>query len=215
MSEGARFLHVVDLDGARYGEPRNFALIRAIAEAVPIPIETGGGIRTEETLQSLAQSAVARAVIGTSAVEDQDFLERALAILGPERLVVAVDAEDGFVKTKGWQERSQVRAADLVGVLEQMGVREILYTDISRDGMMQSVNLEGIRELALGSDLEIIASGGVTSLDDLRALSTLESLGVTGVIAGRALYEGRFTVGEALAVLDAPPARPGGAGEVV
>ncbi len=215
VGEGARFLHVVDLDGAHYGEPRNFALIRAIAEAVPIPIETGGGIRTEETLQSLAQSAVARAVIGTSAVEDQDFLERALAILGPERLVVAVDAEDGFVKTKGWQERSQVRAADLVGVLEQLGVREILYTDISRDGMMQSVNLEGIRELALGSDLEIIASGGVTSLDDLRALSTLESLGVTGVIAGRALYEGRFTVREALAVLDAPPARPGGAGEVV
>jgi phosphoribosylformimino-5-aminoimidazole carboxamide ribotide isomerase len=214
-SEGARFLHVVDLDGARYGEPRNFAVIRAIAEAVPIPIETGGGIRTEETLQSLAQSAVARAVIGTSAVEDQDFLERALAILGPERLVVAVDAEDGFVKTKGWQERSQVRAADLVGVLEQMGVREILYTDISRDGMMQSVNLEGIRELALASDLEIIASGGVTSLDDLRALCTLESLGVTGVIAGRALYEDRFTVREALAVLDAPPARPGGAGEVV
>ena len=115
VGEGARFLHVVDLDGARYGEPRNFALIRAIAEAVPIPVETGGGIRTEETLQSLAQSAVARAVIGTSAVEDQDFLERALAILGPERLVVAVDAEDGFVKTKGWQERSQVRAVDLVG----------------------------------------------------------------------------------------------------
>jgi phosphoribosylformimino-5-aminoimidazole carboxamide ribotide isomerase len=136
-------------------------------------------------------------------VEDQGFLERALTILGPERLVVAVDAEDGFVKTKGWQERSRVRAADLVGVLEKMGVREILYTDISRDGMMQNVNLEGIRELALGSDVEIIASGGVTGLDDLRALRTLEPVGITGVIAGRALYEGRFTVKEALAVLEA------------
>ncbi len=204
VSEGARFLHVVDLDGARYGEPRNFALIRAIAEAVPIPIETGGGIRTEDTLQTVAGSAVARAVIGTSAVEDRDFLERALAILGPERLVVAVDAEEGFVKTKGWQERSEVRASDLVGALEAMGVREILYTDISRDGMMQSVNLDGVRDLAEGSSLQIIASGGVTGLDDLRALRPLEPLGVTGVIAGRALYEGRFTVSEALAVLDSP-----------
>ena len=122
--------------------------------------------------------------------------------MGPDELVVAVDAEDGFVKTKGWQERSDVRALDLVRRLEEMGVREILYTDISRDGMMQSVNLDGIRELAEGSGLEIIASGGVTSLDDLRALKTLESLGVTGVIAGRALYEGPLhRSGEALAVL--------------
>jgi phosphoribosylformimino-5-aminoimidazole carboxamide ribotide isomerase len=204
VSEGARYLHVVDLDGARYGEPRNLDLICAIAEAVAIPIETGGGIRTEETLRLLAESPVARAVIGTSAVEDPAFLERALAVMGPERLVVAVDAEDGFVKTKGWQERSQVRATELVAVLERMGVREILYTDISRDGMMQSVNLDGIRQLAAGSSLEIIASGGVTSLDDLWALKPLEPLGVTGVIAGRALYEGRFTVREALAVLDAP-----------
>ncbi len=202
--EGARFLHVVDLDGARYGEQRNFPVIRAIAEAVPMVVETGGGIRTEAALQAVAGSAVARAVIGTSAVEDQEFLRRALAILGPERLVVAVDAEDGFVKTKGWQERSDVRAGELVAVLERMGVREILYTDISRDGMMQSVNLQGIRELAEGSSLEIIASGGVTSLDDLRALQPLEPLGVTGVIAGRALYEQRFTVQEALAVLDGP-----------
>lgn len=204
VSEGARFLHVVDLDGARYGEPRNFPLIQAIAERVPIPVQTGGGIRTEQTLRRIAGSRVARAVLGTSAVEDQDFLRRALAIVGPERLVVAVDAEEGFVKTKGWQERSQMQASALVKALEDMEVREILYTDISRDGMMQSVNLEGIRVLAQDSSLEIIASGGVTSLDDLRALRPLEHLGVTGVIAGRALYEGRFTVREALAVLESP-----------
>ena len=203
MSEGARYLHVVDLDGAREGTPRNFDLVRAIAEAVPIPVETGGGIRTEAALDLIAGSRVAKVVIGTGAVEDQAFLERALTLLGPARVVVAVDAEDGFVKTRGWQERSQILTLDLARRLEATGVLEILYTDISRDGMMQSVNLEGIRELALNSGLEIIASGGVTSLHDLQALAALEPLGVTGVIAGRALYEGRFTVAEALAVLDA------------
>lgn len=205
LHEGARFLHVVDLDGAREGVPRNFPLVQAIAEAVPIPVEVGGGIRTQAALDLIAKSGVAKAVMGTSAVEDEAFLERALAVLGPDRVVVAVDAEHGFVKTKGWQERSDVRALELVRRLEEKGVREILYTDISRDGMMQSVNLDGIRDLAEKSRLGIIASGGVSSLDDLRALRVLEPLGVTGVIAGRALYEGRFTVAEAAAVLDATP----------
>lgn len=202
VSEGARFLHVVDLDGAREGAPRNFELVKAIVEAVPVPVETGGGIRTEEALELVASSRVAKAVLGTSAVEDEVFLERALDVLGSDRLVVAVDAEEGFVKTKGWQERSKVRALDLVACLEDRGVREILFTDISRDGMMRSVNLEGIRELAEHCALKIIASGGVTGLEDLVALRSMERLGVTGVIAGRALYEGRFTVAEALAVLD-------------
>lgn len=202
VREGARHLHVVDLDGARQGEPQNFPLVQAIAEAVPIPIEMGGGIRNDAVLRLIAGSRVARVVIGTSAVEDLGFLERALDLLGPERVVVAVDAEDGFVKTRGWQELSRVRAVDLVPTLEKVGLREILYTDITRDGMMQNVNLDGIREVAEAGQLEIIASGGVTSLDDLRALLPLESSGVTGVIVGRALYEGRFTVEEALAVLD-------------
>jgi phosphoribosylformimino-5-aminoimidazole carboxamide ribotide isomerase len=205
VREGARFLHVVDLDGAREGVPRNFALVQEIAEAVPVPVEAGGGIRSEAALDLIAGSRVAKAVLGTSAVDDEAFLERALAVLGPARVVVAVDAEDGFVKTKGWSERSDVRALDLIRRLEGAGVREVLCTDISRDGMMRSVDLDGLLELAVNSRLEIIASGGVTGLDDLRALKRLEPLGVTGVIAGRALYEGRFTVSEALAVLDAPP----------
>lgn len=200
--EGARFLHVVDLDGAREGVPHNFSLIQEIAEAVTVPVQTGGGIRTEAALELLARSAVAKAVLGTSAVEDEGFLERALAVLGRERLVVAVDAADGFVRTRGWLERTDLRALDLALRLEVAGVGEILYTDITRDGMMQSANVRSIEELAEGSRLEIIASGGVTDLDDLRALKRLEPLGVTGVIVGRALYEGRFTVTEALAVLD-------------
>ncbi len=159
VDEGAGFLHVVDLDGAREGAPRNFALVRAIAEAVPVPVQTGGGIRTQADLHAVAESAVAKAVLGTSAVEDPDFVERALALLGPERLVVAVDAEDGFVKTKGWVERTDVRALDLAKQLAAAGVREVLYTDISRDGMMQRANVQGIRDLAEGSGLEVLGFG--------------------------------------------------------
>jgi phosphoribosylformimino-5-aminoimidazole carboxamide ribotide isomerase len=201
VDEGAHYLHVVDLDGAREGSPCNFALVRAIAEAVPIPVQTGGGIRTEADLEAIKGSAVAKAVLGTSAVEDPAFVTRALALLGRERLVVAVDAEDGFVKTKGWVERTEVRALDLAKRLASVGVVEILYTDISRDGMMQRANVRGIREVAEGSGLEVLASGGVTDLEDLRALKELEPYGVTGVIVGRALYEDRFTVAEAEAVL--------------
>ena len=206
VGEGADYLHVVDLDGAREGVPRNFPLVRAIAEAVAVPVQTGGGIRSQAALELIAASPVAKAVIGTSAVEDQPFLESTLNVLGTGRVVVALDAEQGFIKIKGWQEKSQVLALDLARRLGKQGVREILYTDISRDGMMQSVNLEGIRELAEGSGLEIIASGGVSSLEDLRALAGLERVGVTGVIVGRALYEHRFTLAEALQVLAASSA---------
>ncbi len=212
VAEGARCLHVVDLDGAREGTPQNFDLIRAIAEAVPVPVEAGGGLRSEAALELLGKSRIAKAVLGTSAVEDKAFLESALALLGSERVVVAVDAEGGMVKTRGWQEQSGVSVLALVRELEERGVREILYTDISRDGMMQSVNLDGVRELAENSSVEIIASGGVTSLDDLRSLKILEPLGVTGVIAGRALYEKRFTVLQALEALDPGSTdRPAGA----
>ncbi len=201
-AEGARFLHVVDLDGAREGTPRNFELIRAIAEAVSIPVEAGGGFRDEAALELVRRSQVAKVVLGTSAVEDKVFLARALALLGAGRVVVAVDAEGGLVKTRGWQRQSGVSALELIQELEARGVREILYTDISRDGMMESVNLEGLQRLAENSSVEIIASGGVTSPDDLRALKALEPLGVTGVIAGRALYEKRFSVADALEILD-------------
>ena len=202
VAEGARHLHVVDLDGAREGAPRNFDIIREIAGAVPASVEAGGGFRSEESLELLRDSPVAKAVLGTSAVEDKAFLRWALEALGPGRVVVAVDAENGLVRTRGWQEQSDVEVLDLVRELETLGVWEILYTDIARDGMMQSVNLEGLRRLAESTSLGIIASGGVTSLDDLRAIKELEPLGVTGVIAGRALYEKRFTVAEARAILD-------------
>ena len=210
VSEGARYLHVVDLDGAREGEPKNFPIVQAIADAVAVPVQFGGGVRSDEALRLVRDSGVARVMIGTGALTDEEFLRRALA-LWPEGLVVAVDAEDGFVHTHGWKLKSGTSAIKLVGRLMEMGVREILYTDISRDGMMGGVNVPAIealaRDMALTTlpglqALEIIAAGGVTSLDDLRNLKKLEPLGVTGVIAGRALYEQAFTLPQALKVLD-------------
>jgi phosphoribosylformimino-5-aminoimidazole carboxamide ribotide isomerase len=202
VAQGARFLHVVDLDGARTGDPINLGLVEGIAKAVPVPVQFGGGVRTVDVLERAMKAGIGRLVVGTSALLDQEFLAGALELWG-DRLVVAVDAEDGYVKTHGWRERSGMTAPLFVRTLEQIGVAEILYTDIGRDGMMQGVNLEAIRDLAQETSLGIIAAGGVTSLDDLRALKKFEAEGVTGVIAGRALYEHRFTVPQALAVLDA------------
>jgi phosphoribosylformimino-5-aminoimidazole carboxamide ribotide isomerase len=202
VAEGSRFLHVVDLDGARTGDPTNLGLVERIAKAVPVPVQFGGGVRTRDVLERAMKAGIGRLVVGTSALLDQEFLAQALERWG-DRLVVAVDAEDGYVKTHGWRERSGMTASVFARSLEQIGVAEILYTDIGRDGMMQGVNLGAISNLARETSLAIIASGGVTSLDDLRALKRFEAEGVTGVIAGRALYEHRFTVPQALAVLDA------------
>ena len=200
VSQGARFLHVVDLDGAKDGQPRNLEIVRNIAWAVKIPVQFGGGIRTREALELVRESPIQRLVVGTSALLDPELLKAAVELWG-SGLVVAVDAERGWVKTHGWKERSTMRSADFAHSLEEAGVGEILYTDISRDGMMRGADVAGIRALAEDSTLGIIASGGVTDLDDLRALKALEPFGVTGVIAGRALYERRFTVAEALEVL--------------
>lgn len=200
-TQGARFLHVVDLDGAREGTPRNFDIVRRIAEVVPVPVQFGGGVRSAETLRLVEGSGVARVIIGTGALLDEEFL-RCVLEGWRERLVVAVDAERGWVKTHGWSRRGGMKAGPFVKHLEQLGVQEIIYTDITRDGMLSGMNIPAIRELARQIErLEIIASGGLTTLDDLRCLKELEPLGVTGVIAGRALYERRFTIAEAHAIL--------------
>ncbi|MHB1344510.1 MAG: 1-(5-phosphoribosyl)-5-[(5-phosphoribosylamino)methylideneamino]imidazole-4-carboxamide isomerase, partial [Thermoleophilia bacterium] len=187
---GARHLHVVDLDGAREGELRNLDLVRRIAEAVAVPVQFGGGVRSERALEQLSQTLVERVVIGTSALLDEAFLKAALAQWGP-RLVVAVDAADGYVSTHGWRERSGMPAASFASHMAALGVAEIVYTDIARDGMLGGINLHATEDLArAASGVQIIASGGLSSLSELRALKRLEPLGVTGVIAGRALSEG-------------------------
>lgn len=202
VASGARWLHVVDLDGAREGDLRNLHLVAAVAEAVPVPIQFGGGIRSADALERIKSTGVERIVIGTNALLDDGFLRMALAEWGP-RLVVAVDAADGYVSTHGWRERSGMSAKSFVRQLAELGIKEVIYTDIARDGMLGGMNLEAIEELAREvPSVEVIASGGVTTLGDLRSLKKLEPLGVTGVIAGRALYDKAFTLQEALDVLD-------------
>lgn len=199
--EGARALHVVDLDGARVGRLINLAIIEAIAEAVAIPVQCGGGIRTLADLELLAAGPVSRFVIGTGAVNDEEFLIEAVKLAG-ERLIISVDAEGGMVVTHGWQERSQVSAIRFAGYLQEKGIAHIMYTDIDRDGMMMGMNLPAVKELAAAVDMDFIASGGISSLDDLRRLKEVDQPNISGVIVGRALYEGSFTVAEAHAVLD-------------
>lgn len=201
QDEGAQALHVVDLDGAREGRLVNLAVIEEIAETVTIPVQYGGGIRDSKTLQVIASGPVDRVVIGTGAVVNEDFLKEAVAALG-DKLVISVDAERGMVTTHGWQQRSSVSAIKFTTYLQEQGVRHILYTDIARDGMMMGPNLEATSELAETVDIDIIASGGISSLEDLRALKSLGIENISSVIVGRALYEGTFTIAEARAILD-------------
>lgn len=199
--EGAEGLHVVDLDGARLGRMVNLALIEEIGESLTIPVEYGGGVRTIEDLKIIHEGPVSRVVLGTSAVTDQALLMEAVKIMG-EQLVISVDAERGMVTTHGWQEKSSVSAVRFARYLQDEGVRHILYTDIDRDGMMMGMNLEATRELAESVNIDIIASGGISNLDDLVRLKALDLPNISSVIVGRALYEGRFTVAEARAIID-------------
>lgn len=203
--EGAQALHVVDLDGAREGRPVNLHIVEEIAERVSIPVQYGGGIRTLKDLGILTSGSVRRFIVGTGAVTDEDFLDAAVKTAG-DRLVISVDAEAGMVMTHGWRERSSVSSIRFAGYLREKGVTHIMYTDIERDGMMMGMNLEAVRELSGAVDLDIIASGGISSLDDLRRLRQADMANVSGVIVGRALYEGRFTIAEAREILDPRPA---------
>jgi phosphoribosylformimino-5-aminoimidazole carboxamide ribotide isomerase len=199
-SQGAQALHVVDLDGAREGRLVNIDLVTAIAEAVDVPVQYGGGVRSSDALKRVAASPLEWVILGTSAVTDTDLLGEALALLG-DRLVIGVDCEQSMVATHGWQERSEMSAQRFVRALESKGVRRIVYTDVLRDGMLEGPNLEGLRELASSTRLEIVMSGGVSTLDDLRRIRRAAP-NVVAVIVGRALYEGAFTLAQATAVLE-------------
>jgi phosphoribosylformimino-5-aminoimidazole carboxamide ribotide isomerase len=195
--QGARRLHLVDLDGARSGEPVNDAVVRAIAAALSIPVQLGGGIRSAERAAQLLDSGLDRVILGTVAVE-QPHLVRALAARYPGRIVVGIDARNGKVATRGWIEQSSVEATELAAGLRHSGVAAIISTDIATDGTLAGPNLEALRRMALASPVPVIASGGVGSLTDLLCLLALEPLGVEGVIVGRALYDGSVDLAEAL-----------------
>jgi phosphoribosylformimino-5-aminoimidazole carboxamide ribotide isomerase len=198
--DGARWLHVVDLDGARAGEPVNLDVVRRIVAAVEIPIQLGGGLRDSKKVEDAISAGVERVVLGTAAVRDPD-VAAAIAAAHGDRVVAAVDARAGRVAAEGWTEPSAISPAELTRQLWERGVSRFIYTPVEVDGMMEGPDVESLREVAEASDGELIYSGGVGSLDDIRALAALEVENLGGVIVGRALYERRFGVAEAQAIL--------------
>lgn len=195
VRRGAEYLHLVDLDGARDGKPANLAAVRQIVAAVNVPCELGGGIRSEAAIRELLDVGLARLVIGTLAIKEPDWF-RQMCHMFPEKLVLGIDARDGLVATDGWLETSSLRATDLAAQFDGQPLAAIVYTDIATDGMLQGPNVAAMREMAAATSTPLIASGGVSCAADVAQLTTT---GVAGCIIGKALYEGRLTLEEALA----------------
>jgi phosphoribosylformimino-5-aminoimidazole carboxamide ribotide isomerase len=198
--EGAEFLHVVDLDGAKAGEPRNLESVGRIAAAVESPIQVGGGLRDGPSVAAVLDAGAERVVIGTAALRDPEFLQEMVDAYG-ERVVVSVDARDGKVSLSGWTETSDVDVADAVADLSRRGVCRFLCTAIEVDGTMEGPAIEELGRIAAATEAQVIASGGVGDLADLETLVRMDASNIEGAIVGRALYENRFTVSEALEVL--------------
>lgn len=198
---GARWLHVVDLDGARSGEPVNLEHVRRIVAAVSVPVQLGGGLRDSKKVEEAISSGAERIVLGTAAIRDPDMAE-AIAAAHGERVVVSVDSRSGKVAAEGWTEASELGTTEVISALSDRGIGRFVYTPVEIDGLMEGPDLDSLREAANATDGELIYSGGVGSLDDLRALADLGLDNLGGVIVGRALYEGRFSVADAQAILD-------------
>lgn len=198
-SEGAELIHVVDLDGAFSGAPKNQDLVVKIVQSVKIPIQVAGGIRTIEDIGRYVREGASRIVLGTKVVSDRSFLETACRSF-PGRISVGLDTRAGKVLVKGWTEATEQSAMDLADQMNGLGILSIIFTDVQRDGMLKGPNLDAIRELARSVEIPIIASGGISSLEDIRSLLALESSGVAGVIVGKALYTGAVKLNEALSL---------------
>jgi phosphoribosylformimino-5-aminoimidazole carboxamide ribotide isomerase len=192
-SLGAQRLHVVDLDGAREGEPRNLTVVAGICRAVSVPVELGGGIRSEEIARGALDIGVDRVILGTAAL-DREVAEAMIGALG-ESVVAGIDARDGMVAVRGWLDTTEVRALDLARDLVSMGIRWVIFTDIARDGMLGGPNVTALREMVEGVDASVIASGGIKSVADLHAV---RAAGAAGAIIGTALYKGEIDLKEAL-----------------
>lgn len=204
VEQGAKRLHLVDLNGAFAGEPVNGEVVTAIAKAYPkLPIQIGGGIRSAETIEHYLKAGVKYVIIGTKAVKEPQFVAD-MCKQFPGSIIVGLDAKGGYVATDGWAEVSEVKATDLAREFEACGVDSIVYTDIDRDGMMQGVNVEQTVTMAKASRLPIIASGGITNINDISALlaQSKEGAGICGAITGRAIYEGTLDLAEAQAACD-------------
>jgi phosphoribosylformimino-5-aminoimidazole carboxamide ribotide isomerase len=201
-AQGFDYLHVVDLDGAFAGKPMNARAVESILSKVKMPVQLGGGIRDMRTIEGWLSKGVSRVIIGTAAVKDPDLVREA-ARLNPGRIAVGIDARDGLVAVEGWAKVSQVTAIELGKRFEDAGVAAIIYTDISRDGVLKGLNIESTQALADALSIPVIASGGLASLDDIRRLLQPDCAKLAGAITGRALYDGRLDPAEALALIKA------------
>lgn len=199
---GGKYLHVVDLDGAVSGSPTNIFSVKKILDVVKIPIEVGGGIRTMNDIENLLDMGVSRVILGSVAVENPDLLSEAAREFGGENLAVGIDARNGIVAVHGWGDSGYMQAEDLAIQIGDFGISTIIYTDIIRDGMLAGVDAEKFADIARKSGISIIASGGVASLDDIRALKKYEEDGVVGVVVGKALYENKINLAEAVKIAE-------------
>jgi phosphoribosylformimino-5-aminoimidazole carboxamide ribotide isomerase len=197
--QGASYLHVVDLDGAFTGSPRNVEAIKKIAETVNIPIQVGGGLRNLDDVKRMLDLGASRVIIGTSAVKSPQFVSELLQHFKSEQIVLGIDARDGKVAVEGWVETSVLTAVDFGKSMKELGIETCVFTDISRDGLLNGPNLASIKEMTEKTGLKIIASGGVSSLENIMALKAWEDLGIVGAIIGKALYDGKINLIEALA----------------
>ncbi len=204
VSQGARFLHMVDLDGAREGVPRNRATIQAIARKSSVPVEVGGGIRDLPAIEDYLSSGIERVILGTAAFASPDFL-KASCDRWPGRIAVDIAAKSGKAAVSGWTEATPISAADLARKCERLGASTIIYTDILRDGTQKGVNLKDTREVARSLKIPVIASGGVSTIGDIHALLPLQKDGVKGLIVGRALYAGTLNLSEAIRIAEERP----------
>ncbi|MFP4347502.1 MAG: 1-(5-phosphoribosyl)-5-[(5-phosphoribosylamino)methylideneamino]imidazole-4-carboxamide isomerase [Desulfococcaceae bacterium] len=196
--QGAEMIHVVDLDGAVEKTPKNLDAIRSILDSVRVPVQVGGGIRTAENIRAFLDLGVYRVIIGTEAIRNPDLVTEACKTF-PDRIVVGIDARDGWAAIEGWTETTRVRAVDLARQFENSGVAAVNFTDIHRDGMQTGPNIEETRRMAEAVSIPVVASGGVSTLSDIHNLLPLESAGVVGVITGKALYSGTLDLKEAIA----------------
>lgn len=199
QTAGAKFLHVVDLDGAKMGSTQNLSAIKDILDAVDIPIEVGGGIRTLNDAEKLLSLGVRRVILGSVAVENISLVEEAVKEFG-DKIVVGIDARGGFVAVHGWEKSSDVTVGKLAKKIVSAGVKTIIYTDISKDGMLSGINADVFANLAKFSGAQVVASGGVRSIEDIRALKARELDGIVGVIVGKAIYTGSLDLSAAIAI---------------
>ncbi len=198
VKQGAELIHLVDLDGASTGSAKNLDIVKNIIGEISVPVQFGGGVRNIGTIEMLFGLGVSRVVLGTKAVEDNNFLKKVFQKF-KDKIIVSIDAKDGKVLIKGWQEGyKNLDAVVLAGTLKDMGFSELIYTDVSKDGTLTGPNIKGIKSLWKETGMKIIASGGISSLEDISRLGLLKENGVTGIIVGKALYEGKFTLMQAL-----------------